>query len=485
MLHMKSKVHDSLTTMNHKWPVVAKDGKRSWRTSETLRTRDRIVLAAPSSDLPTEAKWSDALVELVGWAWTDGCFGSRNRTGAKIGKRQSATITQSHSRYPEKVARIARALTEAFGPERDELASTAWKGIPGWRRSVARPGATERAPKNSGPTTVFHLNRAAADVVRQALEGASDHHVRADFVDALTQSQLDLFIETSAAGDGVEHSRGRYGVAQRDRSRLDPFERACIRAGHSVAITHNSADMWICHVNSGTLAGPLHSAKESTRLGNTSSIVEVVSHEGLVWCPVVEGCGTWLARRNGRSFFTGNSGFGSWSIEGEFVRLQIAPMLRLIAAALTVAYEVEYSYDTSPLTVRPNKAVEAQALYDRGVIGDATLRASAGFTEDDAPEPGFETSPSMDMAMNLVRLSPSLVQNPGLPAVVDQCRIVLGEAPMYQEHYQPAEPAPEDGSTGDPVGTGPDTGPRSSRPRSDRGPQSDNNGKPRNEPGLD
>ncbi len=122
----------------------------------------------------------------------------------------------------------------------------------------------------------------------------------------------------------------------------------------------------------------------------------------------------------------GISGFGSWSVEGEFIRLQIAPMLRLIASALTVAYGVEYTFDTGPLTVRPNKAVEAQALYDRGVIGDATLRASAGFSEDDAPKKGYESSPEMDMAMTLVRTSPSLVQNPGLPAVVDQCRVVLG-----------------------------------------------------------
>lgn len=181
----------------------------------------------------------------------------------------------------------------------------------------------------------------------------------------------------------------------------------------------------------------------------------------------------------------GLSHFGSWSVEGEFIRLQIAPLLKLIADALTIAYDIVYTFDTNPLTVRPNRAVEAQALHDRDAVGDATLRAATGFTEEDA-EFAIPTDPAVRLAMKRVIKSPSLLVSPGLPAVVDQYRIILGQDPMFQEYYpgKPAAPLPPVASKGEPSGRSGEN-PESNRPVSDGSPEGGADGKPHAVPGTD
>ncbi len=182
----------------------------------------------------------------------------------------------------------------------------------------------------------------------------------------------------------------------------------------------------------------------------------------------------------------GLSHFGAWSVEGEFIRLQIAPLLKLICDGLSVAFEAEYVFDTGPLTVRPNRAVEAQALWDRGVIGDATLRASSGFSEDDAPQETDMEVRAFTLAEMKVKDSPSLLASPGLLAVVDQYRVALGLAPKFADYYPGAEKsmlAPV--NAGGPAAGADGEAPESNRPQSDGSPEGGADGKPHDVPGTD
>lgn len=180
---------------------------------------------------------------------------------------------------------------------------------------------------------------------------------------------------------------------------------------------------------------------------------------------------------------SGLSHFSAWSVDGEFIRLQIAPMLRLVAQAFTVAYGTEYTFSTSPLTVRPNLALEAQALYDRGVIGDAALRAANGFSDEDAPTYASKDEEALSMARAMVKGSPSLLAAPGLPAVLDQCRIVLGLAPKHSKYYPSAEATPAS-PVADPREPDPGNQPTSTRPKSDGSPSGGADGKPHKVPGT-
>jgi hypothetical protein len=187
----------------------------------------------------------------------------------------------------------------------------------------------------------------------------------------------------------------------------------------------------------------------------------------------------------------GLSHFGAWSVEGEFIRLQIAPLLKLICDGLSVAFDIEYVFDTGPLTVRPNRAVEAQALYDRGAIGAATLRAACGFSEDDAPSFPNKDAEALDLARQMVKDSPSLMSTPGFPAIVDQCRVVLGLKPKFAHYYPGKEAAPlAGGPTADtngrenPRNGGDGQAPEGNRPVSDGSPEGGADGQPHQVPGT-
>jgi hypothetical protein len=116
--------------------------------------------------------------------------------------------------------------------------------------------------------------------------------------------------------------------------------------------------------------------------------------------------------------------WGSWQIEESSIKLFIEPVLVRICDALTTAYLApalkvlgkdpdKYTlwYDTSPLTVRPNRMEDAMQLWDRGVIGDDALVAAGAFDGGDKPNAKAQLR---WMAWQVVKANPALIAAPGL-----------------------------------------------------------------------
>ncbi|TFV33191.1 hypothetical protein E4K10_30405 [Streptomyces sp. T1317-0309] len=108
MLRVEGRSLSALVTAGHRWPVQQRVGKgRSCRTEWQIRTSEQITLgsavvrSAPF-ETPAHAAQSDALVELVGWAWTEGA----------IRKDGGLHISQSPAVNPAKCERIEKALTK-------------------------------------------------------------------------------------------------------------------------------------------------------------------------------------------------------------------------------------------------------------------------------------------------------------------------------------------------------------------------------------
>ncbi|BDD81474.1 hypothetical protein TPB0596_12370 [Tsukamurella pulmonis] len=91
--------------------------------------------------------------------------------------------------------------------------------------------------------------------------------------------------------------------------------------------------------------------------------------------------------------------WGAWQIDEDEIRMVIAPLLATICHALTVGWlqplvaamgldPTNYIvwFDTTPLELRTDRSKDSQALFDKGVVGAATVRRENGFTEDDAPQ---------------------------------------------------------------------------------------------------
>jgi hypothetical protein len=97
--------------------------------------------------------------------------------------------------------------------------------------------------------------------------------------------------------------------------------------------------------------------------------------------------------------------WSSWQLEESGIKLHISPVAETIVGGLTLGYlhpmlksigqpllgphggKIVSWYDLSELAARPDKSVQAQALYDRIEISGAALRRESGFDEGDAPDP--------------------------------------------------------------------------------------------------
>src|SRR5690606_30330973 len=319
MIRMEGRTHSSLTTPQHRWPVerfYRRTGKkrtrnpdgtwaatgtsprnvqgreRTWATTETLTYWDRIPLAAPCADLPTEPKWSDALVELVAWLWTEGHIKPQRRS------RLPSTGVALYQKEGPNAARIRAALRSLFGPPVDSFPRTGRRtdGQPRWRECSNRH------------LVEFHLS---TDAGRMLLEHAPDRVVRFDFLRSLTRAQLDLFIEISLLADGNNGKTVTWkNLVQKDRRRAEAFQFAAILAGKATSLRRlgptstTKTDMWLVHLRTKTAFAPKAAA---ARKGSFTIAEE--RYTGHVWCVRTPNA-TWLARRAGTVYFTGNS-FGA------------------------------------------------------------------------------------------------------------------------------------------------------------------------------
>jgi hypothetical protein len=283
--------HSSLTTLNHRWPILDWKHERTWKVSADLGGHDQIPIAAFNVDLPTDAKWSDALVELVAWFYTEGSYGpSRGQ------------VSQS-TKKPENVERIRSALTRLFGP-----ATRDWRHLSGCGRGGVghdeMPRWNESPPATNG-VIKFNLSRHAVDLL---LAHAVGKVPTVAFLRSLTAAQLELFLHVSMLADNC----GTACFGQKDPERSDAFAFAAILSGRAVSYQLRRKT----EARPGWRAGVYEShivrmrerrfvkPKENAQRG--ASTFREVTHDGMVWCPTTAN-GTWLARRKGSVYFTGNS----------------------------------------------------------------------------------------------------------------------------------------------------------------------------------
>lgn len=281
MLSMEGRFHSSMTTPNHRWWVNRRYGagmKRSawtWATSEQLDWHHRIPMSAPYGEAPDFPKYDDALVELVAWYWTEG-HAKADSLGVVLG--------QSENVNPGNVTRIRLALAKMFGPPAYSRDGGCW-------HERDRDGMIE-----------FEVNSAPGSVLRELAPGPSKIPTM-DFLRSLTAAQLELFLETAISGDGCRDGSERF--TQFDEEGLRCFSAACVLAGKAVGRHSNNRNgVGKVTVLRSVFTSPM--ATEYFNQGTTKARSEWTYYTGIVWCPTTPN-GTWLARRNGTVFWTGNS----------------------------------------------------------------------------------------------------------------------------------------------------------------------------------
>jgi len=111
----------------------------------------------------------------------------------------------------------------------------------------------------------------------------------------LSARQIRLFLDTYIRGDGSVEPNGRTRIYTNDRENLDALQELCVLAGYgSTAYTRADSGVHVLNV-----------------VRNRETYIQLIqrrAYRGKVWCPTTRN-GTFIARRRGKTFVTGNTPF--------------------------------------------------------------------------------------------------------------------------------------------------------------------------------
>lgn len=293
MKKMGNSRFSSLTTPNHRWLVKDKDESYFVESQNIFEAKNRkIPTAVEFSGGRKKAIYDNDFVALVGWILTEGHFppseSVKNKSnGTKLSR---VGISQSTKVNKDKCDRITKII--------DNL------GIDYYITPVNGNGCVNFIMKGEIPYRIRQM--------------FPKKELTAKFVNSLTQEQLHILIETMIDGDGWRREiKYVKGFIQKSKKTTDNFAMACILAGYSISIRRRK------HAKDKCYTVLLLKSKDIYVEGMK---VEDENYNGVVWCPRTKD-GTFLARREGSVYWTGNT-FPSANDVNKFSAARFAPMVR-------------------------------------------------------------------------------------------------------------------------------------------------------------
>jgi len=269
LYHFDNRNFHAEVTSDHRWLVYDRYGKDHWVTSPELASSKkdlRIPRRAQYVQAPTQKQHSDELVELIAWLWTDGSLKKQK------GRTPSIVIYQSEKSNPEKVKSIRNLLERTKGNWNESRC----KSHPGMVQFELRGDVAEKATHLVGPSKNLPL----------------------PFIQELTLTQLDLFLNTAVNGDGTDGRLVReksFVFSQKKGKGLEAFRIAMILAGYSTSQYDSVSGSDMKHVRSSSVPW-VYSRQLKTKQKK---------YNGKVWCVTVPS-GAFFTRCKGHVYVTGN-----------------------------------------------------------------------------------------------------------------------------------------------------------------------------------
>ncbi len=269
--------HSSLSTHNHRWLIEPRPEtriyKRRFKTTDQLCGGDVIACARKCNNLPKRKKYTDNFVELAAWFWTEGQI-----------TKGGISLWQNEGEYAD---RIRKCLKNEYGEQITKTRNGRNRAPAGW---VERP--------LNGYCCHWAININGA---QRFLDIAPNKNISPEFIMSLTYRQLLLFIDISIKADGSTTNGGTRVICQSKKERLESMQIACSLVGIRTTLrSARKSTEWrltLFKNNDKLYIGELIKRRPS---------IKKIIYKGLVWCPTTDN-GTWLARRNGTVYFTGNT----------------------------------------------------------------------------------------------------------------------------------------------------------------------------------
>lgn len=284
LVEIENNAISSISTKNHRWLVDSKRTKGvkvGFIESSNLSNHGdhRIWLTAKGSDFKGDGSWSDDQVALIGWILTGGFYSKHKRKDGSYGVNSSVGVCQS------KIQNISdiQSLFDRIGKHGHHVSKI---GEHFWSVS----GELGLRIKNVLPKRILTMT----------------------FLLQLSTKQLYILYETMLKGDGCSDATAGYyrRFCSATEERSNAFLMLCVLVGKAAkAFTRDQ-----------TGYSPVSSKMSNIPKMGINWLVElkqrtkaysnigkrVVKYKGVVWCPTVDN-GTWVAKRNGKVYITGNS----------------------------------------------------------------------------------------------------------------------------------------------------------------------------------
>lgn len=265
-----------------KFSMVVTDGHRhvvqnynsrdkKWQAIQMPTTIDlkagHQLLRAPLQPVTRPQSIGVSMAALLGWIAAEGNYARfRNCTA-----RTNVRLVQSIHHNPEYVAEIDGLLDRLGGHHKKFIT----KG---------------------GEMATYTLKRPLSDQVRSLMP---DKLLTWDMVKSMSAEEMAALIDAFAKGDGHALKSGGWCVAQKQEQNLEVLQAMAAMVGQNATLydAKNAAAGKVAHLY-------LHKETKRTMVKQLTKQRRVV--EDGVWCPETA-VGTWIARRNGAIFVTGNS----------------------------------------------------------------------------------------------------------------------------------------------------------------------------------
>ncbi len=298
MVQFKSPTFDALTTMNHRWvSSTSKTDPRIVETSNIYKNRwpDYPILRVGDNCFEDNLMWSDNELKLLGWVMTDGCYSKQgSETTGNIHYGIHIYQSTKRKKNAKVYASMISTLSELQIPFNDRCSDGVYHEI--------------------------YLNK--VQTTEKIWKTFPDRVLTYDFIFSLSERQAEIVMTSMIEGDGtLGDNAGNITYTCNSALKKDLFQALCFVAGkasNAYEITPEDIARW--KNPNADYSDSLPSKQTNVQTKNpywTVNILRVkraqiyprhksMTKSDMCWC-VQTATHTWIARRNGKVYITGNS----------------------------------------------------------------------------------------------------------------------------------------------------------------------------------